>query len=133
MMLVLFLSLATLVSSANIGKTPSFSLVSDRSANRAPLIDVTFPNGHTDTLVLSPFVDGMVHEPSESGDCRYSGHLLSEPEACLGVTGCPGLEDVELTILSQQAPGSGMFRWYKNGRVETLETPYKVHMYTQNC
>ena len=60
------------------------------------------------------------------------GHLLSEPEACLAVTGCPGLEDVDLTILSEHAPGTGMFKWYKNGRVENVYPNEKVHTFTDN-
>ena len=124
MKLLVFISVLSLTSTAIIERTPSFSMIDDRSLNGSPIIEVTFPNGHSDTLVLSQFVDG-IDEP-ESRDCRYNGHLLSEPEACLAMTGCPGLEDVELTILSEHAPGSGMFKWHKNGMVENLEIPFKV-------
>merc|ERR1711944_284084 len=56
-LLSLSFSLFTLATSATV-KTPSFSLISDRSANGTPIIAVTFPNGHSDTLVLTQFVDG---------------------------------------------------------------------------
>ena len=125
MKLLVFISVLSLTSTAIIERTPSFSMIDDRSLNGSPIIEVTFPNGHSDTLVLSQFVDG-IDEP-ESRDCRYNGHLLSEPEACLAMTGCPGLEDVELTILSEHAPGSGMFIWHKNGMVENLEHPEHEH------
>merc|ERR1711944_177934 len=112
-LLSLSFSLFTLATSATV-KTPSFSLISDRSANGTPIIAVTFPNGHSDTLVLTQFVDGdgsqkpatipEIPEPRDGGvffptedpeipesrDCRYIGHLRSEPEACLAMTGCVG-------------------------------------------
>ena len=54
------------------------------------------------------------------------GHLLSEPEACLAMTGCFGSEDVELTINSKYAPELGMFKWNLDGTVENLKNPFKV-------
>ena len=130
-LLSLSFSLFALATSAPV-KTPSFSLISDRSANGTPIIAVTFPNGHSDTLVLTQFVDGDGSEKPEnpeiptSRDCRYIGHLYSEPEACLAMTGCVGSEDVEFTILSEHAPASGMFKWNIDGQVENLENPFKV-------
>ena len=61
------------------------------------------------------------------------GHLLSEPEACLAVTGCFGSEDVELTILSKYAPESGMFKWNLDGTVENLKNPFKVVFVKTEC
>ena len=127
MKLLVLISVLSLASTATIERTPSFSLITDRSANDgSPIVEVTFPNGHSDTMVLSQFVDGIDEPQPESRDCRYNGHLLSDSEACLAMTGCPGLEDVELTILSEHAPGSGMFIWHKNGMVENLEHPFEV-------
>ena len=66
-LLSLSFSLFALASSAPV-KTPSFSLISDRSANGTPIIAVTFPNGHSDTLVLTQFVDGDgSQKPDTSG------------------------------------------------------------------
>ena len=148
-LLSLSFSLFALASSAPV-KTPSFSLISDRSANGTPIIAVTFPNGHSDTLVLTQFVDGdgsqkpatipEIPEPRDGGiffptedpeipesrDCRYIGHLRSEPEACLAMTGCIGSEDVDFTILSAHATESPLFKWTKEGRVEIIESPFKV-------
>ena len=148
-LLSLSFSLFALASSAPV-KTPSFSLINDRSANGTPIIAVTFPNGHSDTLVLTQFVDGdgsqkpatipEIPEPRDGGiffptedpeipesrDCRYIGHLRSEPEACLAMTGCVGSEDVEFTILSEHAPESGMYKWNIDGQVENLENPFEV-------
>ena len=131
-LLSLSFSLFALATSAPV-KTPSFSLISDRSANGTPIIAVTFPNGHSDTLVLTQFVDGDgSQEPTDGSqeptprDCRYIGHLRSEPEACLAMTGCVGSEDVEFTILSEHAPESGMYKWNIDGQVENLENPFEV-------
>merc|ERR1719367_1470677 len=123
-LLSLSFSLFALATSAPV-KTPSFSLINDRSANGTPIIAVTFPNGHSDTLVLTQFVDGDGSQKPTSRDCRYIGHLRSEPEACLAMTGCVGSEDVEFTILSEHAPESGMYKWNIDGQVENLENPFK--------
>ena len=80
--LALSFSLFALASTASV-KTPRFSLISERSANGVPTVAVTFPNGHYDTLVLSPFTDDSTYS---TRNCRYSGYLLSEPEACLAIT-----------------------------------------------
>ena len=70
--LSLSFSLFALASTASV-KTPRFSLIYERSANGAPTVSVTFPNGHSDTLVLSPFTDGIT---DTAKNCRYSGNLL---------------------------------------------------------
>ena len=70
--LSLSFSLFALASTASV-KTPRFSLISERSANGAPTVAVIFPNGHSDTLVLSPFTDGIT---DSARNCRYLGNLL---------------------------------------------------------
>ena len=124
MKLLVALSLVTFASSASVERSPSFTLVGDRSENGAPIIAVTFPNGHSDTLHLS-------HFDADVRDCRFNGHLLSDPETCLAVTGCPGQEDVELTILSEHAPGSRMYKWNKDGSVENLDSPMVIFMFVE--
>ena len=66
---------------------------------------------------------------THSDDCHYIGHLEGEPEACVAMTGCPGSDDLEFTILSQHSPQS-MFTWLKNGTVELVESPFKVFVFT---
>jgi hypothetical protein len=58
--------------------------------------------------------------------CNYIGHLKKDPEACVAMTGCVGLEDVEFTILSDHATESPMFKWTKEDTVEVIEHPYLV-------
>ena len=55
MKLLVVISLVSLASTATVERTPSFKLITDRSANGSPIIDVTFPNGVSDTLVLREF------------------------------------------------------------------------------
>ena len=52
--------------------------------------------------------------------CVYFGHLANEPEACVAMTGCPGSEDVEFTILSTHNEVSHTFQWTKEGDVQIL-------------
>ena len=52
--------------------------------------------------------------------CVYFGHLANEPEACVAMTGCPGSEDVEFTILSTHNEVSHTFKWSKEGDVQIL-------------
>ena len=114
-----------LAASAADKPTPRFSLLGEDS--ETPIVAVTFPNGHSDTLVLTPF-DGGDDKPVPMPRCNFIGHLANEPEACLAMTGCLGSEDVELSILSRHAPGSGLFMWKKDGTVENLDIPYEVYI-----
>ena len=42
-------------------------------------------------------------------------------DACVGMTGCPGSDDVEFTILSKRLAKSSMFLWNRNnGTVEMI-------------
>ena len=44
------------------------------------------------------------------------------------MTGCPGIEDVDFTILSDDPETSGLFRWTKDGKVEETK-PEVTNMY----
>jgi hypothetical protein len=128
MKVLILLSLVTLALTARLKekRAPTFTLIgNDRSVDGLPIISVKFPNGVSDTLVLRKFDAGINLPASESKECNYIGHLASEPDACLALTGCPGLDDhVELTILSEHFPG--LFKWYKDGHVENLKTPHDL-------
>ena len=54
-------------------------------------------------------------------ECRYFGHLENEKDACLVMTGCPGIEDVEFTILSKNVQESPAFLWTVDGSVEAVD------------
>merc|ERR1711971_748093 len=106
---------------------PTFTLVEERNSNGVPSVSVTFPDGHNDILLLDKFYaneeDRMIqgHQGIPNVEqCVYFGHLANEPEAWVAMTGCPGSEDVELTILSTHNEISHTFKWAKEGDVQIL-------------
>ena len=92
----------------------------DRSLDGSPSIDLTLPGGRSDTIELERF-DASEDDELNNGtvNCHYTGRLRSDPEAAVAVTGCPGLEDVELTILSKYL-NSSMFQWAHDGGVNLI-------------
>ena len=102
-----------------------FTLLEERSANGAPTVTVTFPDGYTDTLVLSKYYSSEEDRMAGAEACHYVGHLANEHDACAAMTGCIGSEDIDFTIMSRHAESS-MFRWTKDGKVEVIESPFKV-------
>ena len=64
-----------------------------------------------------------------SEGCHFSGHLEKDSEACVGMTGCIGSEDVEFTILSDHATCSGLYKWSKDGNVELMPHPFEVLLF----
>ena len=107
-----------------------FTLLEERSANGAPTVTVQFPDGYTDTLVLSRYYSSEEDRMAGAEECHYIGHLANEREACAAMTGCVGSEDVEFTIMSEHATESPMFKWTKEDTVEIIEHPYLVEKKT---
>lgn len=104
---------------------PKFTLVADRIANEAPRVAIEFPNGVQDTLVLSRYYPNEEQRLARTDKCHFVGHLAREHEACVALTGCPGDEDVDLTILSKHNTVSAQFRWNRDGSVNIIEDPLK--------
>ena len=88
-----------------------------------PILHVAFPNGHTDRMILQHFYS----ENENVAGCNYFGSLEKEVDACVAMTGCIGSEDVSFTIMSKHSPATGMFKWNRDGSVEVLDHPLKVH------
>ena len=42
--------------------------------------------------------------------------------ACVAMTGCPGEDDIEFTVLSKHNDGFYMYRWLKDGTIEGVES-----------
>ena len=110
----------------SLGSLPQFQLSGTNAETGAPVVDVTFPDGFRDTLMLSYHYSHVDDRsvPKES-HCTFFGTMKSEKTACVAMTGCVGSEDVELTLNSKRAGKSNMFLWKRNGNVQ-LVTPMQV-------
>ena len=98
-------------------KIPSFNLAKDRSEDGSPTVDVFFPDGYRDRILLQR------HEDADETDCHYIGHLEKEKSTCIAMTGCPGKDDLEFTLFSTHLTHPGTFKWLKDGTVHFLEYP----------
>merc|ERR1719384_1043838 len=108
---------------ANSKSVPSLSLNQVRSFDGIPSVSITFPDGYTDTLVLSRYYSNENDRLARTEKCHFFGHLEGEPEACIALTGCPGSDDLEFTIISEHSTDA-MFKWKKDGKVELIESPF---------
>ena len=77
----------------------SFTLIEERSNEHHPLIEVTFPDGSSDFLILRKY---------ENLDGHFIGHLENEPSACVAMVNHP--EHTEFTIMSERAIGENRRR-----------------------
>ena len=108
--------------------SPRFTLSQDRSIDGSPSVAVTFPDGYSDTLILSRYYNNERDRLESSSDrCHFIGHLKSEPEACVAMTGCPGQDDLEFTIMSQHAQAP-IHVWKKDGSVKVIESIFRVKL-----
>lgn len=73
-----------------------------RSTERSliPEVSIIFPDGHEDALVLDYFYSTEEAQMEGKATCNLFGHLKNEHEACVGVSGCYGSEDMHFTINS---------------------------------
>ena len=104
----------------NIDRTivaPKFIFDTERSDTGIPKVSILFPNGQRDNLILSNFDTNEGNRLEDVKSCRYVGHLEFEPEACVAMTGCFEKDNVEFTILSKHAEGSGSYQLNLNGSV----------------
>ena len=92
-------------------------------------LTVEHPDGQTGTIHLEKYFlndeERMLHLAGNSNEhCRFTGYLASDPEgSCVAMTGCPGDETVELTVLSQKF-GNALLVWKADGSVENVPHPY---------
>ena len=105
---------------------PAFTFSEERSSNGSPSVSVVFPDGYEDTLVLNKYHANEEDRIANEDHCNYLGHLANEPEACVAMTGCFGSEDVHFTILSLHAEESSLFMMTKDGKVEIIDSSFKV-------
>ena len=99
-------------------RAPTITLNQNRDAEGGiPSISIAFPDGYADNMILNK-VD---EEEMEENECIFMGHLETETSACIAITGCPGIDNVELTIFSKHAERSGVMKWSKDGSVELVD------------
>ena len=93
----------------------------DRSLDGSPSVSIAFPDGYTDTLILSRYYSNENDRLAQTEKCHFFGHLEGEPEACIALTGCPESDDLEFTIMSEHSSDT-MFKWNKNGDIQLIES-----------
>ena len=99
--------------------------------NGIPSIDITFPDGSQDHLVLERHYMCEADKMAKKMNCNFIGHLANEKEACVAVTGCPG-ERMEFTINSKHAGRGNRFILHQNGTMEKVESAFKVSYHLFN-
>ena len=104
---------------------PEVHVKETRSANGIPAIDITFPDGFQDKLVLERHYMTEMDRMAQKMHCNFIGHLAIDAEACVAVTGCLG-ERMEFTINSKHAGSSNRFILHKSGELEKVESAFKV-------
>ena len=104
---------------------PMIKVSQDRSRTSIPEVQITFPNGHEDRLVLHRHFVNQAERMEGQMNCNYLGHLEVDTAACVAVTGCLG-EDMELTINSKHNTKTNMYLLKKSGDVELLPRPFSV-------
>ena len=96
--------------------------------NGIPSIDITFPDGFQDKLVLERHYMTEMDRMAQKIHCNFIGHLAIDTEACVAVTGCPG-ERMEFTVNSKHAGRSNRFILHQNGEMEKVESAFKVNRF----
>ena len=97
-----------------------------RSFGEVPSIDITFPNGMKDSIVLERFYPTKESRTATMPSCNFFGHLLNDKTACVSVTGCAGQDNMEFTINSVNSGPSNMYILHKNGNLEMVESAFMV-------
>ena len=105
---------------------PLIEVYEVRSLGEIPTIDITFPNGMKDSMVLEKFYPTEESKMARMPSCNFFGHLLNDKTACVSVTGCAGHDNMEFTINSVNSGPSNMYILHKNGDLEMVESAFKV-------
>ena len=103
----------------NSPNTPKITVQQDRSISTIPKIDIVFPNGHEDKMILKRHHVTENEEENQELNCNFLGHLEKDREACLAVTGCPG-QEMEFTIHSRHNVETNKYVLLPSGNVEPI-------------
>ena len=96
-----------------------------RGINGIPSIDITFPDGFQDHLVLERYYMTKEDQMANKTHCNFIGHLAIDTNACVAVTGCPG-ERMEFTVNSKHAGRGNRFIVHTNGDLEKVESAFRI-------
>ena len=66
------------------------TLLKDRFEDSTPNIEITFPDGYTDRLILQKHYFNEEDKKNIDNHCNYVGRLAEEKTACVAMTGCLG-------------------------------------------
>ena len=105
-------------------RKPNFTLIQENNSNdnEIPNIEIMFPDGSSDTLVLHRYYSNkMDQQKNNIKSCNFIGYLKNETDACVGLSGCPGKENVEFLILSTRLENPA-YKWrsHIDGYVQRL-------------
>ena len=101
---------------------PVIRVSQDRTLTSIPEIQIVFPDGHADSLILHRHYVSDLERLESKPNCNYLGHLEKDLQACVAVTGCLG-QDMELTINSKHNSVSNTYLLRKSGKVELIDKP----------
>ena len=108
---------------------PQIKVHEVRSLDNIPSIDITFPDGKKDSLILQRFYPSEQSRLEREFGCNYFGYLKNDKSACVAVTGCAGQDNLEFTINANYGGSSNMYILHKDsGRVELIENPFTVFL-----
>ena len=118
----LFLAPAALANAVFKNEKVTFNVISSRSIEEPPTIEVAFNNGIKDHMNLEHV---KMNDVSPIG-CNYIGRMKNDASSSVAVTGClnkPG-DKMEVTLLSKNARNK-MFMVDFEGNAEPLENPFE--------
>ena len=103
---------------------PLISIINEdqswRDLENIPQINIAFPNGQFDNLILERFYASAESRKAGKPHCNFIGHLENEPTACVAVTGCYGVDNVEFTIKSRHLLLSNSFVMDPNSNLKEI-------------
>ena len=107
---------------------PRITVKAPKTREGIPNIDIVFPDGHEDTMVLHRHYESPKARMAGELHCNFFGHLKNDPRACVAVTGCLGRENMEFTINSKHSIHTNMYILEKNGNLKLIESKLKVYL-----
>ena len=99
-----------------------FHIVSSRSVEEPPTIQVTFANGLQDDFELRHY---KMNKVAPIG-CNYIGRLRGDPSSSIAVTGCLNNPEDRLQVtLNSRNSVNKMFKVDSFGNVEIVRSPFQ--------